>query len=822
MQSKVKLSEGAIGQLASGNADSKPVLQLTDLRLVATTTLNATERYRVMLSDGVHQQQGMLGVQLNGLVHSHKLKKGSIVQLTDFTCNTIQKRLITIIINLNVLIEYCDQIGDPKQYQANIDGEASSVPGFSAPHQPVGASYSTIPSVNGSVPHPKPLGSSYVPPAIESDAGSHPYRSSFSANRESGQYNTSGAPAKYLRTESNPMLSHSILKNHVPPPQVPYQQRPNPMFLNKGPIAKNEAPPRIIPISGLNPYQNRWTIKARVTVKGELRHYNNSKGEGKVFSFDLLDGEGGEIRVTCFNAVVDQFYHQIEAGKVYMISKGSLKPAQKNFNHLHNDHEILLDSTSTIQPCFEDDNSIPKQQFHFRSIGDIEGMDSNSIVDVIGVVSSVSPSTSLMRKNGTETQKRTLQLKDMSGRSVEFTMWGNFCNAEGYTLQSICDSGGYPVLAVKACRVSDFNGKSVGTISSSQLFIDPDSSEAHSLKAWFENNGKNAPSISLSREMGMGCSDVRKTISQIKDEKLGTSEKPDWITVCATPIFIKGENFCYTACPLMIGDRKCHKKVTNNGDGKWRCERCEQDVDECDYRYILQMQIQDYTALTYVTAFAECGEEILGLPAKDLYLLKYEQDEDKYAEIVSSALYKKYIFKLKVKEETYNDEQRVKCTIVKADKVDFISETRNILALIANSSEQDLSSLEKADGLSRAGPINSGYECAFQDSSSVHMSYGGNSSLGHESRTSTNPTGPYGNLAGVSIPAASPSTGMHLNCSSCGGSGHVSTNCPSIMNMQGPSYGGSVDNKVIAPAYGNNNVAPDRYGGYSRQHVGGF
>jgi replication factor A1 len=121
------------------------------------------------------------------------------------------------------------------------------------------------------------------------------------------------------------------------------------MYSNRGPVARNEAPPRIIPITALNPYQGRWTIKARVTAKGELRHYNNTRGDGKVFSFDLLDSDGGEIRVTCFNQVADQFYHQIEAGRVYLISKGNLKPAQRNFNHLRHDLEIFLESTSTIQ-----------------------------------------------------------------------------------------------------------------------------------------------------------------------------------------------------------------------------------------------------------------------------------------------------------------------------------------------------------------------------------------------------------------------------------------------------------------------------------------
>ncbi len=35
--------------------------------------------------------------------------------------------------------------------------------------------------------------------------------------------------------------------------------------------------------------QNKWMIKARVSSKGDVRRYNGKKGEGKVFSFDVVD-----------------------------------------------------------------------------------------------------------------------------------------------------------------------------------------------------------------------------------------------------------------------------------------------------------------------------------------------------------------------------------------------------------------------------------------------------------------------------------------------------------------------------------------------------
>ncbi|CAI0462117.1 unnamed protein product [Linum tenue] len=149
------------------------------------------------------------------------------------------------------------------------------------------------------------------------------------------------------------------------------------------------------------------------------------------------------------------------------------------------------------------------------------------------------------------------------------------------------------------------------------------------MKQWFAKDGKSTTSISISREWSSaGWTNVVKTISQIKDEKLGTCEKTDWICVNGAVIYIKADNFYYKSCPLMIGDGQCNKNVTNKGGRRWRCELCDQSVDECDHRYILSLQIEDHTGLTWLTAFQESGEELMGMSAKDLHFMKFEKQDD--------------------------------------------------------------------------------------------------------------------------------------------------------------------------------------------------
>lgn len=108
----------------------------------------------------------------------------------------------------------------------------------------------------------------------------------------------------------------------------------------------------IFPIEGLSPYQNNWTIKARVTQKSDVRMWSNQRGEGKLFNVTLMD-ESGEIRGTAFNAVVDLLYDKLEEGKVYYISKARVNLAKKKFSNIQNEYELGLERNTEVEEvCF--------------------------------------------------------------------------------------------------------------------------------------------------------------------------------------------------------------------------------------------------------------------------------------------------------------------------------------------------------------------------------------------------------------------------------------------------------------------------------------
>jgi len=79
---------------------------------------------------------------------------------------------------------------------------------------------------------------------------------------------------------------------------------------------------------------------------------------------------------------------------------------------------------------------------------------------------------------------------------------------------------------------------------------------AKRLKQWYVTEGKNTACISLSQGISnMSRNHVLKTIAQIKDENLGRSDKPDFITVRAVLSHVGADNFCYQACTLELNGK---------------------------------------------------------------------------------------------------------------------------------------------------------------------------------------------------------------------------------------------------------------------------
>ncbi|CAL1705705.1 unnamed protein product [Somion occarium] len=447
-------------------------------------------------------------------------------------------------------------------------------------------------------------------------------------------------PAPHSAATPAPVPSTSTISTSAPQQQHQQQQgQSNRAGLNRQ---------NIFPIEGLSPYQNNWTIKARVTNKSDVRTWSNQRGEGKLFNVTLMD-ETGEIRGTAFNNAVDELYDKLEEGKVYYISKAKVQLAKKQFTTVSNEYELGFERHTEVEEC-RDTQSLPTIRYNFVPLSGLQDLVKDAICDVIGVVKEVGELGSINSKFGKTVTKRELTLVDKSNFSVRLTLWGK--QAEQYSEMN------EPVVAFKGVKVGDFGGRSLSMFSSSMMTINPDIPEAHALRGWYDAGGNQASfqahSNSFSGAAGGALSGFNrsemKSLQEVNDMLSNTttdlSEKPVYFSARATIMHIKQENVAYPACPT------CNKKVFEQHDG-WRCEKCERSYEKPEYRYIITMAVADHTQQAWFQGFNEAGEVIFHRPANKLMEIKFE-DETKFGKVMEETIGQQFNFTCRVKQETYN------------------------------------------------------------------------------------------------------------------------------------------------------------------------
>ena len=204
-----------------------------------------------------------------------------------------------------------------------------------------------------------------------------------------------GDPKSFDATPAEAAASASGGPDRVPAPPAAAQRPVLPAQPARAPQgAGGERSMPTFPIDSLSPYQNKWTIKARVTQKSDIKHWSNAKGEGKLFSMTLMD-ETGEIKATAFNQVADELFERIEEGKVYFISRARVNMAKKKFSHLQNQYELSLERSTEIEevrlvawslatahgPIWQclDHVNVPVIKYNFVELKDLETVAKDSI-----------------------------------------------------------------------------------------------------------------------------------------------------------------------------------------------------------------------------------------------------------------------------------------------------------------------------------------------------------------------------------------------------------------------------------------------------------
>ena len=235
------------------------------------------------------------------------------------------------------------------------------------------------------------------------------------------------------------------------------------------------------------------------------------------------------------------------------------------------------------------------------------------------------------------------------------------------------------VVAIKGSKVSDFGGRSLSVLMSSTVIVNPDRPEAFQLRGWFDSEGQRLEPVSISNTRaspaaGNAC---WKSLREAQKDSLKLKGKAEYFTCVATVVHMRKDNCLYKACP----NGTCHKKVIDEQNGLYRCEKCEQDFPSFKYRMILGVNIVDYQTNQWITCFQETAEVIVGQSTSYLGELK-EKDERAFEEVFQKANFSTYQFRIRVQHDNYKDEFRLKMSAVEVKPVDCKEYAKYLIANI--------------------------------------------------------------------------------------------------------------------------------------------
>lgn len=104
---------------------------------------------------------------------------------------------------------------------------------------------------------------------------------------------------------------------------------------------------------------------------------------------DLVDQNHTQIQATFFNEAATKFDTVVEEGKVYAMSGGQVKIANKRFTTIPNDHCITFDEHAAIEEVRDVENKITGGGYNFTTLREVQESQQVFMIDVIGIITDV-------------------------------------------------------------------------------------------------------------------------------------------------------------------------------------------------------------------------------------------------------------------------------------------------------------------------------------------------------------------------------------------------------------------------------------------------
>lgn len=426
-----------------------------------------------------------------------------------------------------------------------------------------------------------------------------------------------------------------------------------------------------MPLKTLTTFSKDICILVRCIKKTSIRSFNGGAGgSGILFSFNVIDEEGSEMQITCFNRACEKFYVLIKENCVYEIIGGYIKLNEKKYTCIKSEYTMIIYENAKITEK-DDDGKIKETHFNYVKIGEIANIQPNSIIDIFAYVLEAPEKIIKNTKIG-EQPIRKIILADDSEFKIEFTLWKIFTDL---------DIKQGSVISVKAVKIGDYNGRSLSTVDHSVICIDPPGRETSDLKNFCSNYQEEWSTFNEIVGGNAVENSVTSPIHTIREvlSFLDTYDHEDKIpitkikaTICT---IIHSEKNFYPGCP----DKTCKKKLYSFGSDSWQCNYCKKSTNKPFYYYRFSVRIKDYSGEHWLDIFGDFGQKLFKISCEDYKDLVYSRNEEKLNEITNHLEFKTFYFIVKPKMQNYNNISKKKLNCYKVETIEPAEESRRIL-----------------------------------------------------------------------------------------------------------------------------------------------
>ncbi|ONK74466.1 uncharacterized protein A4U43_C03F6570 [Asparagus officinalis] len=342
-----------------------------------------------------------------------------------------------------------------------------------------------------------------------------------------------------------------------------------------------------------------------------LEQFSSSKGSGQVQKIIVIDEEGTKIQATLFNATIAIFEEYIHLNNAIIIKNGIVRPINRKYASVNPNFELAFGQNTKITVS-ENEINIGTLPFSFKRFEDVTKTNNENIFfDMLGFITSVRP---LYTINTSVRREITIMNEEMD--PLILTLWGEHAEKEGQVFED--KKKQKPIIAIINVTANRYMGVPQLSSKPATIFlIDPNITEAHTLKEWMTGKEKNYEKLMQQTPSKLMRRSKKVMLGDIITSSTATKQNMYSYFKAEISAIINPESPCYTAC------KSCQRKVFVE-DNIANCNNCNTEDAEWEIKYLMRLEVKDHIDKAYVTLFDE-ARHLTGCSAEE-YVDSFDEE----------------------------------------------------------------------------------------------------------------------------------------------------------------------------------------------------